>query len=180
MPEIEIRPADALDIETLIALDHSISTDVVWQMDLKQDRDLRKVEVKFQQVRLPRKVKYQYPKSVKALLSDWQRFSGLLVATIADQPVAYTSLVLDRITQATWVTDLVVDRSSRRQGVGSTLLLASAEFALENESHTLILEMQPKNGPAIALALKMGFDFCGFNDHYFPANEIGIFFRKSF
>jgi RimJ/RimL family protein N-acetyltransferase len=39
--------------------------------------------------------------------------------------------------------------------------------------------MQPKNYPAIQLALKLGFELCGFNDRYYANHEIGIFFAKS-
>lgn len=180
MPELEIRLATAADIETLVALDHASMTDFVWKMELIVEREQETIEAKFQKVKLPRSVKQNYPKPVDLLLQDWQHFSGLLVATIADNPVAYVSLVIDRITKAVWVLDLVVDKSVRRKGIGSALLLASAEFAHENGSSTLIIEMQPRNGPAVALAQKMGFDFCGFNDHYYPANEVAIFFRKSY
>ncbi len=180
MPEIQIRPAAKDDISTLVALDHTITTEYVWQMDIKYDNDMERIAAKFQKVQLPRKVNLNYPKPVDLLLQDWQHFSGLLLASISAQPVAYISLIIDRITQAVWVLDLVVDKDFRRQGIGSALLLASAEFAHENGSSTLILEMQPRNGPAIALAQKMGFDFCGFNDHYYPVNEIAVFFRKSF
>jgi len=47
------------------------------------------------------------------------------------------------------------------------------------ESHNLVLEMQPKNHPAIQLALKLGFEFCGYNDRHYVNHEIGIFFGKS-
>ena len=37
---------------------------------------------------------------------------------------------------------------------------------------------RPKNYPAICLAEKMGFELCGYNDHYFANNDIAIFFSK--
>ncbi len=113
------------------------------------------------------------------LTEDWTRLSGLLVAVLEEQPIGYAGLILDRITKATWVTDLVVDKPLRRQGIGSALLLAAAEWAATIDSHTLVLEMQPKNDPAIRLSFKLGFEFCGYNDLYYPDHEIGVFFRKS-
>ena len=95
-------------------------------------------------------------------------------------PLTYAGLMLDQVTGATWVADLVVDRPLRRKGIGSTLLLAAADWASTQNSHDMVLEMQPKNGPAVSMALKLGFEFCGYNDFYYPVNEIGFFFRKSF
>lgn len=179
MPEIEIRPAVAADIPALIELDHSYLTDHVWQMEFKQERDQGQIHINFRKVRLPRTVRSDYPRPARALSDIWTQLSGLLVATLDSRPIGYASIIQDRITSASWVTDLVVDRPLRRKGVGSTLLLASAEWAANKDSRDIVLEMQPKNGPAIAMALKLGFEFCGYNDFHYPVNEIGVFFRKS-
>jgi GNAT superfamily N-acetyltransferase len=179
MPEIEIRPAVATDISNLIELDHNFATDHVWQMEYLPEHDQSQINVNFRKVRLPRSVRVEYPRPARALTDDWTRLSGLLVAVLEDQPIGYAGLILDRITQATWVTDLVVDRPLRRKGIGSALLLAAAEWAATMDSHNLVLEMQPKNHPAIQLAFKLGFEFCGYNDLYYPDHEIGVFFRKS-
>ena len=179
MPEIEIRQTEAADILSLIGLDHSSATDVVWQMEFHHDRELSQVDIKFREVKLPRPVRFDYPRPVSMLRDDWQRFSGLLVATIAMKPAGYASMVLGETTKATWITDLVVDRPLRRQGIGSALLLSCMEYAINNDSRALVLEMQPRNGPAIALAEKMGLEFCGYNDGYYSANETAVFFRRS-
>jgi ribosomal protein S18 acetylase RimI-like enzyme len=42
----------------------------------------------------------------------------------------------------------------------------------------MVLEMQPKNYPAIQLAQKLGFDFCGYNDRYYANRDIALFFAK--
>jgi len=60
------------------------------------------------------------------------------------------------------VTDLVVDQDLRRQGIGSALLLAAAEWATGMDCQTLFLEMQPKNFPMIRMADKLGFEFLRF------------------
>ena len=67
----------------------------------------------------------------------------------------------------------------RRQGIGSALLLATHEWGLAHESRNLVLEIQPKNYPAIRMAQKLGFEFCGYNDRYFANRDIGLFFAKS-
>lgn len=180
MPEIQIRPALPADIVELIELDHSYSTDLVWQMDFNHDRPLGQINVTFRKIHLPRSVCHEVPRPPRSLADDWQRFSGMLVATMEERPIGYVSITLDPITGAAWVPDLLVNRPQRRQGIGSALLLSAADWAVTKDSHDMVLEIQPRNGPAIEMALKLGFEFCGYNDFYYPVNEIGLFFRKSF
>ncbi|MBN1145897.1 MAG: GNAT family N-acetyltransferase [Anaerolineales bacterium] len=179
MPEIHIRPAIATDIPTLVALEHHYSSDYVWQMEFQHEREQGQIMVNFRQVRLPRPVRVDYPRSPRALAAEWEHCSEILVALMEEEPVGYVSLALDRIPAAAWASDLVVARRLRRQGIGSALLLAASEWARQMERHNLILEMQPKNYPAIQMALKMGFEFCGYNDRYYAKHQIGIFFGKS-
>jgi ribosomal protein S18 acetylase RimI-like enzyme len=178
MPEIEIRPVVASDIPTLVSLDHNYTTEYVWQMAFQSERAEGQI-INFRRIRLPRPVRVGYPRSPRSLLQDWEQRSGILVALFEKQVIGYVSLTLNKNPSTTWITDLVVARSLRRQGIGSTLLLASFEWAGNTGSDYLILEMQSKNIPAIQLAQKLGFEFCGYNDLYYPEHEIAIFFKKS-
>lgn len=178
MAEIEIRPANAGDIPRLIALDHHYTTDHVWQMEVNYDREAGQTSASFREMRLPRSVRVEYPRSPAALADDWALLSGLLVASLAGHPVGYASLLLDRLPGAVWVRDLVVERELRRKGIGSGLLLAAGEWAVTMDRSSLALETQTKNYPAIRLASKLGFEFCGYNDGYYTHHETGIFFRK--
>jgi GNAT superfamily N-acetyltransferase len=183
MPEIEIRPVIASDIPALVGLDHHYASDHVWQLELDIGRDgetsgepIR--TVRFRQVRLPRTVRVEYPRSPKGLLEDWVYRSGILVALFGGEPVGYISLMLDFAPLTTWATDLVVHRPLRKQGIGTALVLAAMEWAENMDTFNLILEMQPKNYPALSLALKLGFELCGYNDRYYSHHEIGLFFGK--
>jgi len=178
MPEIEIRPAKAEDIPVLVNLDHDYVSDYVWQMDVHQTED-NQIDVSFRQVHLPRSIKVDYPRSSRALTEDWTRRSGLLVASLQGEVIGYISLLLDMAPLTTWASDLAVVRRLRRQGVGSALLIAAQEWGRQHGSARLVLEMQPKNYPAISLAHKLGFSFCGYNDRYYPNQDIAIFFAKS-
>jgi len=179
MPEIQIRPAIAADISYLIALDHHSTSDHAWQMEFHTEREQGQIMVNFRKVRLPRPVRLGYPHPPGSLVDDWEKRSGVLVALLGERPIGYASLMLDRIPLTSWVSDLIVDRHYRRQGIGSALVLAASEWAQNMESNNLVLEMQPKNHPAIQLAYKMGFEFCGYNHFYYPNHGIGIFFGKS-
>ena len=177
MPEIEIRPAVAEDIPNLIHLEHDYTSDYVWQMELQPPEEDR-IGINFRQVRLPRSVKVDYPRPVSTLAEDWMRRSGILVAIHAGEIVGYLSLMLDIAPLTTWVTDLAVAPAMRRKGIGSALVLAGMAWGAQHESYRLVLEMQPKNYPAICLAKKLGFEFCGYNDRYYPNHDIALFFAK--
>ncbi len=183
MPEIEIRPPTSADIPKLIEIDHDYVSDHVWQMEIQHETgqkpsDLR-VEIIFRQLKLPRSVRVEYPRSPNELIHDWKDRSCLLVAALQGEAIGYASVMLTIAPNAGWMTDLVVMRKLRRQGIGSTLVLAGQEWVRQKRCARMVLEMQPKNFPAICLAQKLGYDLCGFNDHYFPNHDIALFFSKN-
>jgi GNAT superfamily N-acetyltransferase len=179
MPEIEVRPVISSDIPALMTLEHSYTSDHVWQMDYQHDREIGQVNVSFRVIRLPRAVRVEYPHSPRALADDWSSRSGLLVALYEESPVGYVSLMVNLPSHTAWVTDLVVQRRLRRKGIGSALSLAAMEWAEQMDCTRLVLEMQTKNYPAIMMAMKLGFEFCGYKDRYFPNYEPGIFFDRA-
>ena len=178
MPEIEIRPAEEADIPALIALDHNYSSDYVWQMELQQEEEGH-VAVSFRQTRLPRAVRVEYPRPARRLAVDWGQRHGLLVACLKSEPIGYASVMLNIAPRTAWVTDLVVHRRLRRQGIATALLLAAAEWGAHHKTDHLVMEMQPRNYPAISLARKLGFEFAGYNDRYYANQDIGLFFAKT-
>jgi ribosomal protein S18 acetylase RimI-like enzyme len=176
MPEIEVRPAISSDIPTLMALDHSYSSDYVWQMEVHTEEG--STAVSFREVRLPRSVQVMYPRPVNGMADDWTSRSGLLVASLGEEVIGYVSLMLDIAPVTAWVTDFVVIRRMRRQGIGSALIIAAQEWGAQRDCRRIVLEMQPKNYPAIRLARKLGFNFCGYNDRFYANHDIGLFFSK--
>jgi hypothetical protein len=49
------------------------------------------------------------------------------------------------------------------------------EWGENHACRRIVLEMQPKNYPAIHMAQKMGFDLCGYNDLYYTNHDIALF-----
>jgi len=78
-----------------------------------------------------------------------------------------------------YFTEILVDAVDRRQGVGSALLMAVQEWAAARSLRRIILEMQSKNLPAIRFSQKYGYEFCGYNDHYYLTQDVALFFAKS-
>lgn len=176
MPEIEIRPAIANDIPALFALEHNYTSDHVWQVDVQADEN--QVQVTFRETRLPRSVRVDYPRKVEALADNWMKRSALLIASLESIPIGYISMRDDIAPSTTWIDDLVVMRRLRRQGIGTALVLAAQNRCSQLSYRRVVMEMQPKNHPAICLAQKLGFDFSGYNERYFSNLDIAIFFAK--
>lgn len=174
MPQIEIRPANTADIPILVAFDHGYQSNYVWQMDYVNEEG--QVNVNFREIRLPRSVRVEYPRSPKKLADDWNSRSAVLVGVLENVPVAYISINEEIAPTSAWITDLAVNPAVRRQGIGSTLLLAAQDWAVQRKKRRVILEAQSKNLAAIRIAQKLGYEFCGYNDHYYMNQDIVLFF----
>ncbi len=177
MSEIELHPTVATDLSRLMGFEHSINSDSVWQLELRRENG--QVASTFREVRLPRTIAVAYPHNPFSLADDWVRKSMMYTAFIGPDPVGYICLLERGMASVVWVTDLVVNVASRRKGVGSALLAAGQEWAASRSHRRLILEMQAKNLPAIRLAQKFGYEFCGYNDQYYINQDVAIFFAKT-
>lgn len=174
--DVSIRPLALADITILSEMDHNYHTDYVWQMELQSQPN--EVSVHFRVVHLPRSMRVDYPHPPQLILEQWQQRDWVLVAEQEEETVGYISVDRGQIPGLVMVTDLVVLRRLRRHGIGSTLLLAAQTWAAENQTTQMLLEMQSKNYPAICLANKMGFEFCGYSDRYYTNQDIALFFGR--
>lgn len=177
MPEVQIRPAVSTDVTLLMAIDHSCQSDYVWQMDITHEEGQEGAI--FREIRLPRSVKLAYPRSVETLFENWNRRSGMLVAMIGKEVVGYVRMNDIVWPHTAWLSDMVVSPRFRRQGVGMALVLAAQSWAIDRKDKRSILEMSSKNHPAISLARKLGYEFCGYNDKYYESQDIALFFGSS-
>ncbi len=174
--DIEIRSMINADLPVLMMMDHSYSTDYVWQMLMKQDKE--EFGVKFAEMRLPRTMRVEYPWPNTRLEESWQQWDGVMVAVVEEKSVGYLTLVKDETKCEAKIMDLVVNRRLRRRQIGSTLLQAASMWMSQQEIGKLQLEMQAKNHPAICMAKTLGYEFSGFADQYFPNRDIGLFFSR--
>jgi GNAT superfamily N-acetyltransferase len=174
---LTIRSATPSDYEICQELDHSCSTDYVWQMFLEEAEDT--VTTSFRQARLPRSTKVLYSRSGDTLIQSWQLHSCFLVAEWEEQLVGYANIREEPSQETAWVADLIIDRPHRLRGIGTALLRASREWALERHLRRLIVETQTKNYPAISFLQKRGLVFCGYNDLYYPNQDIAVFFGQT-
>ncbi|MCJ7625911.1 MAG: GNAT family N-acetyltransferase [Anaerolineaceae bacterium] len=176
MPEIIIRPSIKSDLENIKKIQHHFQTTYVWQMERKAEAG--QIYVNFREVRLPRSVRVEYPHQIENFNALWVQRSNLLVATEKDMVVGYIRLKEQSTPNLAWVTDLAVKREMRRKGIASALLLAGQEWAESKKLKRVIIETQSKNHPTINMVLKLGYEFCGYNDHYFENQDIALFFAR--
>ena len=176
MPEVAIRPAIITDIPHLVQFDHSILTSYVWQMERILEEGL--IQIHLREIRLPRKIKLDYPHSPRKAFENWDGTENIIVAQLQDEPVGYLRMIEGRAPGAIWIQDVVVRPDIRRQGVGSVLMIAANEWASVHQNKRTIMELQSKNHPAVKFAQRLGYEFCGYNDHYYSNQDIAFFYSR--
>ncbi|MCZ7547089.1 MAG: GNAT family N-acetyltransferase [Anaerolineae bacterium] len=171
-----IRDAIETDLEACVRLDHTYTTDQVWQMELQEEPG--RVGVAFRPVRLPRPMRVVYARDAEALQRAWDQRGCFLVASVSGRVHGYLTMQADIERGNGWVRDLAVEEGWRRRGIGGALLKAARQWARENDLSRLTVETQTKNYPAICFCEKYGLTFCGFNDQYYPNQDIALFFAQ--
>jgi GNAT superfamily N-acetyltransferase len=170
----KIRPAVPADLKQCVALDHHTTTERVWQMDRREENG--GVMISFHPVRLPRSMRVLYPRDPNNLWQDWRQWDAFLVADDGGYIRGYLGIRVDAPEGRGWIRDLVVGRPFRRAGIGTLLLQAVRDWAAERSLTQLTLEMQSKNYPAVRFCHKERFQFCGYNESYYPNHDIALFF----
>jgi ribosomal protein S18 acetylase RimI-like enzyme len=165
------------ELAECLAIDRSYLTDHVWQMDVRDDRG--EIAVRFRSVRLPRMMAVEYPREAATLLRLWRQRDCFLVALAEGLILGYVNVRIKAGEQGAWIEDLVVNTPFRRHKIGSALLEQAGEQALAGGLHHLTLAVQTKNHPAITFAQANGLVFCGYNDHYYPNQDIAVFFTRN-
>jgi len=177
MAAIELRPAIKNDLDSMLSLEHSVEVNRAWQME--HHFETGQISIRFRDVSLPRGLRLVYPRNPENLRKEWQNRSIILVACENTKVVGYIDLIQPAASKLAWIIDVVVKEDHRRKGIASALLMAAYEWASLREYSDLLLEMSIKNYAAICLAMKFGFDFCGYHDHYYSNQDIALFFQRN-
>ena len=174
-----IRDGIETDIQACLELDHRYDTEFVWQMRLQEDVNQR--QITFQTEKLPRLLETTWQTSEHRLRLALPANQCFLIAESREENdiLGYLTMRNDPVYQIAQLQDLVVSRPYRRRRIGSRLLTVARKWAREHELVRLNAELQTRNYPAIIFCQQLGLTFCGFNDHYFPEQDIAIFFGTS-
>jgi len=140
--------------------------------------DVGQMAISFREIRLPRSIRIEYPHNRDQIVESWKKAAVILMAVLGGKPVGYVSIAEVAGPRTAWVTDLAIEEHNRRQGIASALLLSTQNWARPRHFKRILLEMPSKNFAAVHLALKMGFEFCGYNDQYYANQDIALFFSR--
>ncbi len=175
-----IRDGIDADISRCWQIDHTYETDQVLQIHVQQDDQIG-WDIDLKRERLPRRLELSTPKNANRLRDSLVDHEAFLIAEqhAGGTLLGYLAMQNDRHHKIGLIHDFVVDRPYRRAHVGMKLLGAARTWAKEHELLRVSVEIQTKNTPAIAFFQAMGFVFCGFNDRYFPNQDIAVFFSLS-
>jgi ribosomal protein S18 acetylase RimI-like enzyme len=172
-----IRPATLADLNACLGLDHSSITDHVWQMKMREAES--RIGVTFDTVRLPRQMRAEYPRHLDQLVEDWQRDEGFLAAEVDGEVRGYVDILAMPWQRLGWIANVAVDRDYRQRGIGTALVNHARQWARQQGLRMILAEATTKNYPALCFYQKLGFQFCGFNDHYYTNQDIALFFVHS-
>ena len=107
------------------------------------------------------------------LISELQNpFSTHIMAKIEDEIIGFAG-ILDTIDQME-VTNIVVKKTYRNNGIGNILLNKLISLSKENHKEEIILEVNENNTPAIKLYEKNGFKKCGLRKKYYNNTDNAI------
>ena len=171
---MRVRRADRRDIDACTRLDASFQTHTVWAMETRWEGK-RKLSG-FQVRRLPRVLTLHPPLDPDDLHADWRNGDLFLVAEEAQVVVGYLDMLTPRRLGTGLVQSIVVRPDFRRRGVGSALLRTSMNWAKHNGLQGLCMDVQSRNYPAIQFLQKNGFVHSGYNDRYYPTQDVALFF----
>ena len=87
---MQIRPARPRDLEKCHSLDHSYTTDQVWQVEMREEIGV--LTGVFREALLPREVRVDYPRQGETLWAGWKRRDGFLVAAGEGQICGYVGI----------------------------------------------------------------------------------------
>lgn len=177
MAEIEIRPALAPDLKQLESIDPSYITSFVWQMDRTMDDT--GIAIRFREIRLPRPTRVDYPRPINDLVGQFPKDAILLVAKNDDSQFGYIRFKANMAAQTVSITDIVVNEKVRRKGIALALILSVKEWCETRGFRRMVIEMQSKNHPGIQMVMKLGFEFCGYQDQYYSNRDLALFFIRN-
>ena len=173
------RDATDRDLSACLELDHMYETEYVWQMRIHNEGHQQ--QITFQRERLPRFLDAEWPINNHRLQLALPPEHCFLIAEDREnhEVIGYLTMRHDPIYGVGRLQDVVVSRPHRRQKIGTRLMNVARQWAVNKQIATLTAELQTQNFPGILFCQASGLSFCGFNDHYFPNQDIAVFFSET-
>jgi ribosomal-protein-alanine N-acetyltransferase len=90
--------------------------------------------------------------------------------------LGYISMALMPWQGTGWIPAMAVAPDARRKGIGTQLLRVAIARARADGLHSVTLDAQTKNYPAMLMCQARGFRFSGYADNYYVSHDIALFF----
>jgi len=194
-PHIEVRAVHVNDAPALYELDYNFETDRIYTLrvennliredadPLPDDHAAFAFELVEMSVDLPLYKNFrEYENALADVEAKLRAVEGGYVALVDGVVAGGILLNIEEWRSVVRIQDLIVDRQSRRYGVGSLLLSCASDWAREHDCWAIILETQNTNYPAIQFYLRNGLEIWSINQHFYPpgpqAHEIAVFMGK--
>lgn len=174
-----IRDGLESDLDACLSLDHTYTTEYVWQMNLRNETGLWTVTFKTEH--LPHAMQAEHVANTARLRQALPDDQCFVVAVEAESGsvIGYLTMQSQPVYRIALLQDLLVSRPYRSSGIGTRLVNVARQWARSAKLSQMTAEVPTKNLPAITFFQQAGFDFCGFNDHYFPNHDIAVFFSQA-
>jgi ribosomal-protein-alanine N-acetyltransferase len=171
---LRLRAGTASDWSHCLNLDVSYTTEDVWQLQTQAEGV--QLTIGLTRVRLPRAITLRDPCwGDTAQLKD--RAEGVLLVAETDAGLAgFCLLVAEPARNADLIPMLAVAGHARRRGIGRRLLAEAVQTARERRRRVLSATLQARNVPGIRFVTAGGFSFAGYDEHYYPSNDVAVFF----
>ncbi len=155
-------------------MDVSYETEYVWQLQSSVHADVPMVG--FVQVRLPRTITLRDPLWGGTADPPQPEHASLIVAEVLGVVDGFAFVVPDepRDVDALWM--LAVRPRARRRELGVRLARAAIEAARTGGRRALCATVQARNFPAIRMLQASGFVLTGYDEQYYPSNDVGLRF----
>jgi GNAT superfamily N-acetyltransferase len=178
---MELRQAELEDLAGCAALPSAVASSHVWQLTLTRDPTATLATSEWTMVlrclRLPRAVTVSLPG--EPLDALWKRAIAVFVAAEAEQVGGFIVLTAADERPAALIARLVVAPPLRRRGTGSALLRVAAQWASGEGLTGLRGHCSARNHPAVAFYTRSGFNFCGYDEAYYPRDEVALFWQRN-
>lgn len=192
---IEVRAVYVNDAPALYELDYNFETDRIYTLCVKNhliretvdtipdDQAAFAFELVETPVDLPLYKNFrEYENALVDVEAKLSTVEGGYVALVDGVIAGGILLNVEEWRSVVRIQDLIVDRQSRRYGVGSLLLRCAADWARKRGCWAIVLETQNTNYPAIQFYLRNGMEVWSINQYFYPpgpqGHEIAVFMGK--
>lgn len=194
-PHIEVRAVDVNDAPALYELDYNFETDLIYTLHVRNHLvgehsttlPANQTAFAFELIETPVDPPFyknfrEHGQTLPDIEARVRAAEGGYVALVDGVVSGAILLDVEEWRSIVRIQDLIVDRQSRRYGVGSLLLSCAADWARKRDCWAIVLETQNTNYPAIQFYLRNGLEIWSINQHFYPpgpfGHEVALFMGK--